>query len=1444
MSFSPIEGSKGSKVCFVEDGDVEPCAKCGGLLAQKAYHCGICKRALHWFCSEGDSVINELLGHGGHYRCKPCYEAQGNIGDAEDHDGGLMPCVKCSGLVCAKDYHCVGCLKALHWFCSEGDTAVNRFLGQGGAFWCSSCFVAKVPPPFPAAAGDVVRVAEGANMSISVLESMEQFNRLHELAGVANSSSKGGEGAAEQSSAKVKSPTALKRPRAKPNANAHRKAGKHANEMEPINRLDELEGVAKSSSKGGEGAAEQPYANVTKETALREPRAKPKANAHRKAGRNADQCTVNLPVPKPPAPCCVQSNWVRYQPKHGDVKIDMQGSFLDDHLSARAFDYVQGVKNKFTSKLASNRLEATEIHVFTLLMGAALDHLMGLTGESLNNAGLAPLSANEFRRFIGTLFLSSSFNLCVEDMFSLMDRLTEGQSMSLPRFREVLHNLKGVETMFRDGSTGQWTDQRNKLGGLHPLEVIMFERAIFYLYDEVNSALAYDDEMIGTKAKDIEVRSLSDRKAKGEGCTIDVLCDAHFQFMLAARLRTVAANQIQNMVKLLERIPDPDANHKSHHGPILVMDRGFGKMDHVDVIVQKKMKLITFAATLGSQHPFVTTTSLVSHREKLARKKDGSYLSDFDKYIEPWEVLDNATVLLGPEIFMAKHRENDDLQAVAIRDIFDKKNPQKILRFFLYGFPENYYPFYNLWPALFKSPNTKFPGIFTTRDPNPATEIAEKHIEVKSIQLTTTQRTADWFTLRCFHCTATMASQFISESFNNKSSSERFSSLLKSWFNRSRSTANMVVGAKNEDAVLTAFSTPNYVLQVLSCGLFESKKYPWLAASPDAIAVIRAKEERHYVCVVEIKTRTTESTIAEAELLLMKYNNKTSHTTSTGDDTWNDLVPPDHSNQILLQMLVTGCNHCCYICARPGTAHSKGRIIYQVFGQLTSAYANERVKRLLDHTTSLLQPFFTSNSWDELKPQLPPNLSSSDIEMVRTRWVFFKAVRKEALSCGMTGILPTSLFKTSYQCLYNSIKGGLDANTQQCVSIQPNVKVSFETKYIIRMMLAGVTNAWRAYQLLHTEFSEEHDWSYSAIKKKVQNSDIKLRKFMHCLAMSLIRSADKPIINNHAMNQSEYQQVTEENNTTTLGFQPAPETLQERVNAVEWPKRYKYKAFNRVKDLIELRLTKNTHFPHHCSKLLVQRGKHHCALCYHRQTQYGCTTCEVLLCRTSLNDRESCYQLWHTKRDIEAERKQVFKYHYKKKGKTSAGKATRKTRSNTNVSLVVPSPHQARSRKHRVDDEVVSEKRKKRQKVSDGTSSDEDDDYEGSTESDSEQEDDETDNREKIEQARDGKEEAGGNGFVEETMGTATVDATNTATSAVSSSKPVATKAVSATVSSKRPATQRPRAASKQHPQSHERKKTATSKRNTPSHQKQTASSSKKSSTSMKYKYKGMIRQL
>jgi hypothetical protein len=174
-----------------------------------------------------------------------------------------------------------------------------------------------------------------------------------------------------------------------------------------------------------------------------------------------------------------------------------------------------------------------------------------------------------------------------------MDRLTDGASMSLEHFREILNSIRGIDAMFRDGSASEWTDQCNTLGDLHPLEKLMFERAFYYFFDLVNSSLVYDDEMIGTKAKDVEVRSLSDCKTAGEGCTVDVVCDAHFQFVLGMRLRIVVTNMVQNMEKLLDRLPDPEPNTNSITGPIIVMNRGFGKMDRIEIVVKKNLKLIT-----------------------------------------------------------------------------------------------------------------------------------------------------------------------------------------------------------------------------------------------------------------------------------------------------------------------------------------------------------------------------------------------------------------------------------------------------------------------------------------------------------------------------------------------------------------------------------------------------------------------------------------------------------------------------------------------------------------------------------------------------------------------------------------------------------------------------------------------------------------------------------
>jgi hypothetical protein len=62
----------------------------------------------------------------------------------------------------------------------------------------------------------------------------------------------------------------------------------------------------------------------------------------------------------------------------------------------------------------------------------------------------------------------------------------------------------------------------------------------------------------------------------------------------------------------------------------------------------------------------------------------------------------------------------------------------------------------------------------------------------------------------------------------------------------------------------------------------------------------------------------------------------------------------------------------------------------------------------------------------------------------------------------------TSVFKMEVQSLYNTLKGGLDANSQQFTAICPYFKKKFENKCVIRLLLAVVSNSWRGFQMVNS----------------------------------------------------------------------------------------------------------------------------------------------------------------------------------------------------------------------------------------------------------------------------------------------------------------------------------------------------------------------------------------
>jgi hypothetical protein len=119
-----------------------------------------------------------------------------------------------------------------------------------------------------------------------------------------------------------------------------------------------------------------------------------------------------------------------------------------------------------------------------------------------------------------------------------------------------------------------------------------------------------DEELVSSKAADIEVKMLSNRKSGKEGSTVDVICDSFFQLIVGMRLQTSSDTQEGNVKQLLSTLPRTNNSYDSPLGPILACDRGYGKFSLIKFFMEQNFKIITVCASVGSGHPIVTESEL------------------------------------------------------------------------------------------------------------------------------------------------------------------------------------------------------------------------------------------------------------------------------------------------------------------------------------------------------------------------------------------------------------------------------------------------------------------------------------------------------------------------------------------------------------------------------------------------------------------------------------------------------------------------------------------------------------------------------------------------------------------------------------------------------------------------------------------------------------------
>jgi hypothetical protein len=211
-------------------------------------------------------------------------------------------------------------------------------------------------------------------------------------------------------------------------------------------------------------------------------------------------------VPQTPAALNTQENWKFLNVSDAnEIKFENQNSFLDEFLTDRAIHFIKHFHQRIKDKLRVKGYEPSELNVFIILAQNGLDNI--LDNESMNLSSCPNVCTNEFHQFLGTLLLSSTFNLSMDHSFDLMEKLTGCSNVKLDHFREILHNIKryGCSNRKEHRTSDQWSDQRNLLHNLHQLEQKLFERSTDLFFDCEYGWYVYDDELLASKATDVEL---------------------------------------------------------------------------------------------------------------------------------------------------------------------------------------------------------------------------------------------------------------------------------------------------------------------------------------------------------------------------------------------------------------------------------------------------------------------------------------------------------------------------------------------------------------------------------------------------------------------------------------------------------------------------------------------------------------------------------------------------------------------------------------------------------------------------------------------------------------------------------------------------------------------------------------------------------------------------
>jgi hypothetical protein len=269
--------------------------------------------------------------------------------------------------------------------------------------------------------------------------------------------------------------------------------------------------------------------------------------------------------------------------------------------------------------LESMGQEITDVNIFKRLFQVVAPKLREYTTISLTNSHKQPVLEDEFWKFIGTFLLyctAPGTSLSPSRKFEIMVCIADKcglDIMSKSRFDDIVHHVAAKDPQTKGSPTRK--QQTRQLNDLDKLNDLAFQESR-KLLDPASAVLVMDDELHGSRAQDVELKTVSDRKAGREGPVHDKLVDSMLSFVYGRRLRKKGESSEANSYELLRLVTNEGLSRRTiplggDSYTLVGADRAWGKLKSVVQIGAPEFgrnAAIVIANSNGSRHPFTASS--------------------------------------------------------------------------------------------------------------------------------------------------------------------------------------------------------------------------------------------------------------------------------------------------------------------------------------------------------------------------------------------------------------------------------------------------------------------------------------------------------------------------------------------------------------------------------------------------------------------------------------------------------------------------------------------------------------------------------------------------------------------------------------------------------------------------------------------------------------------